>query len=176
MKGVSGAGKSTLGAAIAEHLGLPYEDGDDLHPKENVDKMSRGEPLNDADRLPWLKQIRERGVAACREGDGVVIGCSALKVSYRDILRGKESAEEEKKDGPAFPTRFVFISGSREELFERMSHRKGHYMKASMLESQLTTLETPDLAVEKDVVQVNLVDPTPVQVAQAIKSLEASLL
>jgi gluconokinase len=96
MQGVSGSGKSTVGKAIAAKLALPFVDGDDLHPKENIDKMSRGEPLNDKDRGPWLRRIREEAVRASignqtHTGErpiGLVVACSALKKSYRDVLRG----------------------------------------------------------------------------------------
>lgn len=188
--GVSGAGKSTLGAALAKAIQVPYVDGDDLHPPENVAKMANGIPLDDQDRAPWLRKIRQEGVEACKqhedavEGDagkqrGLVIGCSALKRSYRDVLRGQEDEDNTiqddvhpKHDPFQFPTRFVFISGTRDELFKRMEARKGHYMKAAMLESQLATLETPDPSTEEGIVVVDLLDTTETQVERALEGLK----
>ncbi|MDE2914637.1 MAG: gluconokinase [Paracoccaceae bacterium] len=129
--GVSGCGKSSVGAAIAECLGTRYIDGDDLHPLANIMKMSRGEPLTDADRAPWLVMIGQRLAAI----DGtVVIGCSALKRTYRDITRGNTGE----------PVCFLHLTGSRDVLSERMSNRSGHFMPVSLLDSQLATLEPPD--------------------------------
>ncbi len=130
--GVSGCGKSSVGAAVAKELGMSYIDGDDLHPPENIAKMSRGVPLTDADRAPWLVRVGER-LAEC-EGP-VIIGCSALKRTYRDIVRDKAGES----------VCFLHLEGSRETLSERMAKRSGHFMPASLLESQLTTLEPPGL-------------------------------
>ncbi|KAJ7603933.1 P-loop containing nucleoside triphosphate hydrolase protein [Mycena rosella] len=194
--GVSGTGKSTLGAALAAALRLPYVDGDDLHPRANVEKMGRGEPLTDADRGPWLSAIRgtaERIVgeqqqrldasAEAEEGPhGVVIACSALKRAYRDVLRGRggegDAAQPTRTDhtrgGPAaLPTYFVFIDGSREVLRARMTNRTGHFMKAGMLDSQLATLESP--RGEEGVVLVSVEDPTATQVENAVRELEGLL-
>lgn len=189
--GVSGCGKSTLAEAVAKELGIPYVDGDSLHPPENIEKMSNGIPLDDNDRAPWLKKIRAEGVAACKQhaeevGDhksaqrGLVIACSSLKKSYRRVLRGEEDFDhaDASKEVPLthnpfmFPTKFVYIHGNRDELFKRMHHRQGHYMKPEMLESQLATLEFPDPITEKDIFTVNLTDPTPVQVEKVMAALE----
>ena len=130
--GVSGCGKSSVGAAVAERLGIGYIDGDNLHPPENIAKMSRGEPLTDADRAPWLVRVGQRLAAI----DGpVVIGCSALKRAYRDIIR----------DEAGEPVCFLHLEGSRETLSARMASRAGHFMPVSLLESQLDTLEPPGL-------------------------------
>ncbi|MDE0347158.1 MAG: gluconokinase [Boseongicola sp.] len=130
--GVSGCGKSSVGAAVAKELGISYIDGDDLHPPENIAKMSRGMPLTDADRAPWLVRVGER--LAAFEGP-VVIGCSALKRAYRDIVRDKAGES----------VCFLHLEGSRETLSERMVKRPGHFMPVSLLESQLATLEPPGL-------------------------------
>lgn len=128
--GVSGCGKSTVGALLAERLGGSYIDGDDLHPAENVAKMSRGEPLNDADRAPWLDTVG----TTLRDNEGVcVIGCSALKRSYRDRIRA--AAGE--------PTAFVFLAGSASLIRARLAGRTGHYMPISLLDSQFADLEPP---------------------------------
>lgn len=186
---MSGAGKSTLGEALANEIGVRYIDGDSLHPKENIDKMSNGITLDDDDRGPWLRKIREEGVKAChnyedktsaRESEqrGLVIACSALKRSYRRILRGEDVEETDqiypKNSSSSFPTWFVFIDGTRDELFERMKKRQGHYMKAEMLESQLATLEQPEPATEQGVIVVDLMDPTSTQVEKTMATLQGS--
>ncbi|KAJ7772681.1 P-loop containing nucleoside triphosphate hydrolase protein [Mycena maculata] len=179
--GVSGTGKSTLGAALAAALHMPYVDGDDLHPRANVEKMGAGQPLTDADREPWLRTIRNTAERVTdeersqREGDakrapgvpGVVIACSALKRAYRDILRGVNA-----EGAPVLPTYFVFIDGSREVLMDRMLKRSGHFMKASMLDSQFATLEDP--RDEEGVVLVSVEDTTAAQIDRAVRELRAA--
>lgn len=161
---------------MAKSLNMPYIEGDDLHTAFNVRKMSSGIPLTDADREPWLKLLRttaEHVMAEQRldEGvqglSGVVISCSALKRYYRDILRGGRGLEAqlEPPDRDVVPTYFVFIDGSREILLERMEKRPGHFMKASMLDSQLNTLESP--VGEEGVISVSLQDDTESQVRVA---------
>ncbi|HEY4225623.1 MAG TPA: gluconokinase [Pseudolysinimonas sp.] len=125
--GVSGSGKSTVGAAVADALGLTFVDGDSLHPASNVAKMAAGIPLDDADRAPWLDAI-----AARLSSDPVVIACSALKRAYRDRLRAS-----------APDLVLVFLEADRATLLTRMTHRPGHFMPASLLDSQLATLEPP---------------------------------
>jgi len=167
--GVSGSGKSTVGAGIAKAISRPFIDGDDLHPKSNVEKMSKGHPLDDEDRFPWLAIIRSTAERKCaeeahsgevKEGDrpAVVVVCSSLKKIYRDILRGQHPAKMPPLDdthsghpsgahlaaSPALQTYFVFLDGSEKLLMDRMSARKGHFMKAAMLKSQLATLESPE--------------------------------
>jgi len=169
-----------VGQLLAEALNVPFIDADDLHPKANVDKMSNGEPLNDDDRKPWLDIVRAAAVKACRaEGSGhetgVVVGCSALKLSYRNLLRGiVESEVEEGEDntpphGGHLRTFFGFIDGPKEVLFERMHARKNHFMKAKMLESQLATLEDP--RGEEGVFEIRLVDAMDDQVRTALEAL-----
>ncbi|MDO9416113.1 gluconokinase [Pararhizobium sp.] len=130
--GVSGCGKSSVGERLAEHLGLPYVEGDSLHPAANIEKMSKGIPLDDADRWPWLDIIGQRLAAAGPAG--TVISCSALKRTYRDRLR----------QAAGRPLAFVFLKGSREILLARMTARPGHFFKAPLLDSQLATLESPE--------------------------------
>ncbi|MDO5035134.1 MAG: gluconokinase [Actinomycetaceae bacterium] len=125
--GVSSCGKSTVGELLSQRVGLPYRDGDDMHPPENIAKMSAGHALDDADRAPWLHSIG-RWLAA-QEG-GAIVGCSALKHSYRDIIRAEAPG-----------TVFVHLNGSYDLLAQRMSARRGHFMPLSLLDSQVETLE-----------------------------------
>ncbi len=130
--GVSGSGKSTIAAAVAKRLSWTFEDGDRFHPASNVAKMSAGQPLTDEDRWPWLKAIADEIGRVCRAGGHLVIACSALKRSYRQVLVG---------DRP--DVRIVFLDGSRSLIAERMAHRKGHFMPLDLLDSQFRTLEPP---------------------------------
>ena len=129
--GVSGCGKSTLGRALADRLGGAYVEGDELHPPENVRAMSQGRPLDDAMRAPWLEAVGDRAEALRREGT-VVVACSALKRSYRDLLRGRVAR-----------LGFVFLDPPRAVLEERVATRQGHYMPPGLLQSQIDTLEPP---------------------------------
>jgi len=130
--GVCGSGKTTIGSALARALDVPFVDGDDFHPPENVRKMAAGIPLTDDDRAGWLRALADRMRDATRAREGLVVACSALKRAYRDVLR--QGAPD---------ARFVYLDGPRELLATRMSARRGHYMPASLLDSQLATLERP---------------------------------
>jgi gluconokinase len=127
--GVSGCGKSSVGAGLGEQLGIPYRDGDDLHPPANVDKMRAGVPLTDADRWPWLDRVAE----VLRDDAPVIVGCSALRRVYRDRIRV----------GAGGPVTFVHLAGDRAVIAERMAARTGHYMPTTLLDSQFATLEPP---------------------------------
>lgn len=129
LMGVAGCGKSSVGAALSEALGIPYRDGDDLHPAQNIAKMSRGEALNDADRWPWLALVGQ----ALQPGP-MIIGCSALRRVYRERIT-------ETAGGPVC---FVHLSGSRAVIEGRMRARQGHFMPPALLDSQFATLELPD--------------------------------
>ncbi|MBB2683852.1 UNVERIFIED_ORG: gluconokinase [Rhizobium etli] len=131
--GVSGCGKSSVGEGIAARNGVRFVEGDQLHPARNVEKMAKGIPLTDADRLPWLDRIGVEIKAAQDASQGLVISCSALKRTYRDRLRQAAGGR----------LAFVFLEGSRDLLLSRMQARQGHFMPASLLDSQLQTLEPP---------------------------------
>jgi len=131
--GVSGCGKSTLGALLAEALDCTFLEGDSFHAPEAVAKMRAGQPLTDEDRWPWLDRLGAAAVASVSEKGRVVVACSALRLAYRDRLRAAIGAG----------AHFVLLETSRENLFARLENRPGHYMPASLLDSQLATLEVP---------------------------------
>lgn len=128
--GVSGTGKSTVARLLAGHLGWPLQEGDDLHPGANVDKMEQGVPLTDDDRWPWLDRVGQWIDEQGRQGEPGIITCSALKRSYRDRLRRPNVV-------------FVYLAGTRDGISRRMAARSGHFMPLSLLDSQLATLEPP---------------------------------
>ena len=130
--GVSGSGKTTVGTRLAERLGADFAEGDGFHPEANIAKMSRGEPLADADRWPWLAAIARRIDRARAERRGLVVACSALKRAYRDVLIG---------DRP--DVCLVYLRGSRDVIGARVAKRKHDYMPPSLLPSQFAALEEP---------------------------------
>ena len=131
--GVCGSGKSLIGAQLARELDIEFVEGDGLHPPENVKRMTAGIPLTDDDRRGWLLAIAARLREAKRARIGLVVSCSALKRSYRDLLRSVGETE----------VRFVYLAGSRALLAERLAQRRGHFMPPALLESQLSILEEP---------------------------------
>jgi carbohydrate kinase (thermoresistant glucokinase family) len=130
--GVSGCGKSTVGRLLAARLGVHYVEGDELHPPDNVARMAAGVPLTDADRHGWLQEVAGQLANATSQARGVVVSCSALKRRYREQLRAA-----------APDLRFIHLQGTEALLRERLAARRGHYMPASLLQSQLDTLEPP---------------------------------
>lgn len=129
--GVSGCGKSTIGKLLASTYGLPFFDGDDYHPHENVDKMSKGIPLEDSDRKDWLQRLNI--LAKEYREKGAVIACSALKKAYRDQIADALTPQME----------FIYLKGTKDEILRRLEERKGHFMPAGLLDSQFQTLEVP---------------------------------
>ena len=130
--GVSGSGKSTIAAALAARLGWAYEDADWFHPPSNIEKMHSGQALTDDDRWPWLQGIAAWIDATRKAGGRGVIACSALKRAYRDVL------VNDRRD-----VRIVYLKGERELIAHRFALRHGHFMPASLLESQFATLQEP---------------------------------
>ena len=137
--GVSGSGKSTIGAALAGALGWPLVEADDLHPPENVAKMTAGIPLDDADRWPWLDRIVDTLARKLRDAPNVVLACSALREVYRERLMR------------AGPMRFVHLRGDPATIAARLAARRHRYMPASLLASQFATLEPPRDAIDIDI-------------------------
>lgn len=158
--GVSGSGKTSVGRAVAQALGYGFIEGDSFHPPANIEKMSHGIPLEDADRFPWLDRIGEQ--IRQSPADGLVVTCSSLKRIYRDRLRGFAKGRR---------LFFIFLHGSEALLAERMARRKGHFMPASLLRSQLETLEDP--TGEPDVVSVDIAGSTEDVVARTLKAITA---
>lgn len=150
--GVSGCGKSSIGAGFASATGASFVDGDDLHPEANITKMAAGIPLNDADRAPWLAEV---GKTFAHHDLPLVIGCSALKRSYRDIIR----------DNAGGPVTFLHLEGSRDVIAARMAVRSGHFMPPALLDSQFDTLEVPES--DEAAVSVNI-DQTPEAIVAAL--------
>jgi gluconokinase len=159
--GVSGSGKTTVAAMLAGALGVGFLEGDDLHPRSNVEKMKNGTPLTDADRLPWLRAIAHRIDEWRARGEAGVVTCSALKRAYREILIG---------DRP--DVRLVYLKGSPELIHQRMAARHGHFMPVGLLDSQFETLQEPG-ADEKPVVVDVAGSPAEI-VAEIIRRLDVA--
>lgn len=140
LMGVSGSGKTTVGKLLAQRLGAHFLDADDFHPEDNVRKMRSGLALDDADRKPWLEQLKTELRNHEARGKSVVLACSALKRSYRDQLRQGLG-----------DVRVVYLHGTKALLAARLAAREGHYMPPTLLDSQLDTLEEPRNAITIDV-------------------------
>jgi carbohydrate kinase (thermoresistant glucokinase family) len=138
--GVSGCGKTTIGKLLAQELKVPFFDGDDFHSPANIEKMSKGNPLNDEDRKGWLARLNE--LAKKHLDKGAIIACSALKKMYRDQLK------------LGIPTlEFIYLKGSKDEILKRVENREGHFMPSALLDSQFDTLEAPEQAFEVSITQ-----------------------
>lgn len=158
--GVSGAGKTAVGECLARRLGWEFIEGDRLHPPANVAKMASGQPLDDADRAPWLAAIARAIDATRGRGGHAVLACSALKKRYRDIIIGDRA-----------DVRLVYLKGSRARIAGRLKSRRGHFMPPSLLDSQFATLEPP-AAGERPIV-VAIAPPIADIVEQILAALQA---
>jgi gluconokinase len=156
--GVSGSGKTEIGTRLAEALGGTFVEGDDYHPPANVAKMRSGVPLDDADRQPWLERLSREIGAWLDAGKTVVLACSALKQRYRDILKAGRPG-----------VRFVHLKGDEALIRKRLDKRRGHYMPASLLESQFAALEEAG-----DAITVGIDAPPDAIVAEIRQALAAA--
>jgi len=152
LMGVTASGKSTVGKLLARQIGWSFFEGDDFHSAGNIEKLRRGEPLNDEDRRPWLHAIREVIHEAIDRGENAVIACSALKASYRRTLQIDEQVS------------FVYLKASIALIQERLKNRVGHFMNPHLIQSQFDTLEEPKEALQVDA------GSTPAEIVQAIRN------
>ena len=155
--GVSGSGKTTVGEKLAQQLKLPFYDADDFHSAANIEKMSHGTPLTDDDRRDWLATLATK-IGEWEAAGGAVLASSALKEKYRTTLQSQAQQ----------PLHWVFLDGPKKLLLERMGTRKGHYMHANMLDSQLATLERPAYAL-----RLSIEDSVDKLVDQTVDALQA---
>ena len=149
--GVSGVGKTTIGKLLSQELQIPFFDGDDFHPKENIAKMSNGIPLNDDDRNGWLQTLNKLAKDELKNNSCIIV-CSALKQKYRDILTEGVEAH------------WVYLKGSFQQIKERLEARSNHFMSSKLLESQFETLEEPIESIEID---INL---SPTEIVKTLKN------
>jgi gluconokinase len=156
--GVAGSGKTTVAKLFAEKTGAAFYEGDDFHPPANIEKMRQGVPLTDEDRESWLRALRNVIVRSLAKNELAVITCSALKAKYREKLQGGDAR-----------VRFVFLDGPKDLIEERLKNRRGHFMPATLLDSQFATLEPPANALTFSIQK----SPEEI-VAELIQVLEAS--
>jgi len=156
LMGVAGSGKTTVGELLAGQLEWPFHDADDFHPQENVEKMAKGIPLTDQDRLPWLERLNGLLRNASQLNSNIVLACSALKNSYREVICA---------DVPDL--RIVYLKGDYRLIERRMLERKNHYMKHGMLRSQLDALEEPT-----GVLTIDITEDIPTIVKEIRSSLD----
>ncbi|KAK3362926.1 P-loop containing nucleoside triphosphate hydrolase protein [Lasiosphaeria hispida] len=160
--GPAGCGKSTVAKYLANSLHWPYIEGDEYHPQANVDKMSAGIPLTDADRWDWLTALRDSSIHELDQGhDGVVLTCSALKRKYRDVIRVAPYFT------PNLRLHFIYLDAPEDLLLQRVLARKNHYMGANMVHSQFDILEPPT-SDEVDVISIDVSRPADSVMAEAL--------
>ena len=152
--GVSGCGKTTIAELLSRKLGWEYRDGDEFHPKSNVEKMHSGTPLTDDDRWPWLKAIAAWIDEKRQAGEHGIVTCSALKKSYRDILIG-----------PRGDVGLIYLKGDEDLIAQRLARRKDHFMPKGLLKSQFQTLQEPGPAERPITVSI---EPTPEEIVATI--------
>jgi len=160
--GVAGSGKSTLAQALAKEYSAEFLEGDAFHPPANIAAMSAGQPLTDDMRWGWLSDLATAAAGQANAGRDVLVACSGLRKSYRDLLRRI-----------AGPCRMVLLTGDKAMLLERMAARKDHYMRPEMLDSQFATLELPGAA-ESDVIVIDVARPSREVLAVAMHQLNAA--
>ena len=154
LMGVSGCGKTTVAAILASRLGWPFEEGDALHPQANIEKMAAGHSLTDVDRWPWLAKVADWIDKRLDAGENGLITCSALKRSYRDLINRRGSG-----------LMFVFLAGPKETIAARLATRHGHFMRASLLDSQFADLDEP--AADEPAIRVEI-GPPAAEIAEQI--------
>lgn len=159
LMGVSGSGKTTVAELLAQRLGWAFQEGDALHPRENILKMSSGHPLNDEDRAPWLKKVADWAEAQLDGGQNGIITCSCLKRGYRELVNRRG-------DGIIF----VYLAGSESVIAERLQTRKGHFMPPALLTSQFADLEEP--ASDEPAIRIDIGQPSELIAAQIVEQLE----
>lgn len=156
--GVSGSGKTTVAEVLTRRLGWRFEEGDALHPEANIEKMAGGHPLTDDDRWPWLAMVAGWIDQRLDAGENGLITCSALKRAYRDLLNRRGSG-----------VIFVFLAGSKQTIAERLGGRQGHFMRASLLDSQFADLEAP--AADEPAIRVSIERPAVEVADQVVEAL-----
>jgi len=158
--GVSGCGKTTIAQLLSQQFGWEYAEGDAMHPQVNVDKMASGHPLTDEDRWPWLQVVAGWIRGKVEAGEPGIVTCSALKRSYRDVLRGENVV-------------FVYLKGSRELIARRLAERHGHFMPPALLDSQFATLEEP--GPDERAVTVEITGEPPQTLVAVLEALDGTV-
>ena len=158
LMGVAGSGKTVVGMQVARKLDWIFLDADDFHPPANIEKMKHGIPLNDQDRAPWLQRLHDELQRQIAEGHSVILACSALKETYRNVLRDEVS-----------PPKFVYLDVDPETIRDRLQHRTAHFFPKELLESQFAALEKP-----KDAIIVDARKPLNAVIDQVIQALGVS--